>query len=107
MINRDKRHATLATFAIVISSAVVASLTSNLGQVNVISGASQVFVFVALSPGLVGLFLMKDRGVAWKMCMVLLICIGFVVSCAGIFFTDNFVQELQAKCMWTVLRAVN
>ena len=39
------RLATVATFAIVICSGVVASFTSNLGQVNVISGASQVFVW--------------------------------------------------------------
>lgn len=86
---------------------MAASFTSNLGQVNVLSGASQVFVFVALSPGLAGLFLLGQRGIAWKICMVLLIVIGFIVSCAGIFFTDNFVEELQAKCMWNVLRAVD
>ncbi|CAJ1339769.1 unnamed protein product [Effrenium voratum] len=94
-----------ATVGIVAGSAVVASLTSNLGQVNVISGASQVAVFVAAAPGLTGLFLLKG-GATWRACMLMMMAAGVMVSIAGVAYTDNFVGELQDTCHWATPRAV-
>lgn len=38
--------------------------------------------------------------------MVFLMVLGLLASAAGIFYTDNFVQQLQASCLWTAPRDV-
>ncbi|CAE7522897.1 AVT1J [Symbiodinium natans] len=90
-----------ATVAIVVSSGVIACVTTDLGEVNVISGACQAAVFVALAPALVGICLLEKSSNLWRFSMMTLICVGFTVCIAGLVFTDNYVDEMEASCLWT------
>eukprot|EP00933_Yihiella_yeosuensis_P072876 TRINITY_DN81421_c0_g1_i1.p1 TRINITY_DN81421_c0_g1~~TRINITY_DN81421_c0_g1_i1.p1 ORF type:complete len:448 (+),score=72.80 TRINITY_DN81421_c0_g1_i1:125-1468(+) len=89
-----------ATFLIVAFSAVGATYTHDLGQVNVISGAAQVAWLVALAPGLVGMYLIGESGLSWRASMALLMIVGVIVSILGLTFRDNYIDEIEASCLW-------
>ena len=79
---------------------------SDLGTMSVICGSLSVGGFVALAPGLVGLFLSHPPGVrvgpCWRIAMIALICGGLALSALGFFFPDNYVSELArpGACWW-------
>lgn len=97
------RVTTAATVAIVFLSSVGAAFASHLGVLNTINGALQVGGFIALVPGITGLFLLGESCSSrwWSLGMAALIAGGLVLSLLGFFYTSNAVNELSASCFWT------
>jgi amino acid permease len=89
-----------ATLFIVAASAAAALYVTDLGFVNVINGALSCGAFVAVSPSLVGLYLLGDRSAAWNAMMYLLVIVGAVFSVLGLIMTDNYSAALHNACMW-------
>jgi len=90
----------LATLLVVACSALAAHGTRDLGRVNILNGALQVAGLVGLAPGLAGLRLLGRRGLAWRAAMLALMALGLLMSALGLAFTDNYVAEVQAACVW-------
>lgn len=88
----------IATAAIVAGAMICGFFVRDLGYVNVVNGAACVGGFVALGPGLVGLYLLDRNGFGWRTSMVALIILGLVMSFAGLMYTDNYAGELLAHC---------
>lgn len=97
------RPSRLATVLVVLGSALAALKTKDLGEVNVLSGAVQVAAMVAIAPGLTGLFLLGWVSVFWRAAMALLIACGLSASVLGLTFTDNYVGQLQERCLWALM----
>ena len=95
---------------IVASVMTCTFFVSDLGLMNVIAGTVSVGGFVALAPGLVGLWLSHPPGarvgMCWRAGMHTLIWGGLVLSILGIFFRTNFVGGLAQAggCWWAVSR---
>ena len=93
---------------IVVSVMVATFFVSDLSKTSVISGTVAVGGFVALAPGLVGLWLSSrpgsHMGLCWRASMHALIWGGFAVSILGIFYRTNYAHELAeaGACWWSV-----
>lgn len=83
----------IAILFIVAAAMVVAFFVDNLGVMNVVNGSLSVGGFVALSPGLVGLYLVDKNRVS----MFILIVIGCIISVVGVFLPENYVETLQCS----------
>ncbi|CAE8628958.1 unnamed protein product, partial [Polarella glacialis] len=106
-LERLRRHqAEIAILFIISCSAVGATFTTDLGKVNLISGASQVAGLVSIGPGLTGLYLVGKEGKLWRASMYLLIAFGLAASGLGLTYTDNYAQELEANCLVTFAAAM-
>jgi len=83
-----------------------AFVVTDLGLMTVLGGTLSVGGFVALAPGLVGLWLSHKPGVragfCWRVAMHTLIWGGLALSVAGVFLRDNSAAELGTRCWWTV-----
>lgn len=91
----------IVSVAIVVASAAGAAYFTNLGALNAMNGALQVFCFIGLAPGLAGLYLLGPKGVTWHATMYVLIVLSTIVTVIGCVYTDNAVGELQAACSWS------
>jgi len=90
-----------AAVVIVGSVMVCAFFVHDLGLMSVIGGTVSVGGFVALSPGLVGLYLSDHKhGLCWRVAMHILIWGGLALSVLGIFYSQNYADELGEKCAW-------
>merc|ERR1719198_2799024 len=85
---------------IVLISFVGALLITKLGFINVVDGSMCVGIFIALCPGLIGLFLIDRNTFVWKSAMWALLTIGAIVCIAGLILTDNYKQDLAKACIW-------
>jgi amino acid permease len=90
---------------VIVSVSCLASLwLSDLGLVNVIAGASQLFYFVGLAPAFVGIYLVSDDGGFkdsswWRFGMGLLVTVTTAGSVLCFMFgTNNFTDELMETC---------
>ena len=95
----------IATVAIIVSAMFTSYFVTSLGLMNVISGTLSVSGFVGLAPGLVGLYLTDRRLRArqsWRCGMYFLIVASLGLSVLGIFYTDNYDDELHARCLWMI-----
>ena len=100
---RSKLAVTAAACGIAGSVMLCAFFVSDLGLMSVMGGALSVGGFVALAPGLVGLWLSDHRrGVCWRVAMHMLIWGGLALSVLGIFSRDNYADELKEACWWKV-----
>ncbi|CAE8610696.1 unnamed protein product [Polarella glacialis] len=86
---RQKQVVASVTAGFVLASVLMALTVDQLGIVNVIDGALCLFVFVALAPGLVGLFLLDRSSTAWRASMATLITLGTILAFLGFIFLDN------------------
>jgi len=87
---------------VVVTVTGAAYFISDLGLLNVVNGAMSLGVFVALVPGLVGVFLIGTvpSVVLWRTAMAALVIAGIVFSILGLIYTNNYVQSLHAACRW-------
>jgi vesicular inhibitory amino acid transporter len=90
----------LSTVAIVAFSGVSASFAGRLGTIQALNGALQVSAFVAVAPGLTGLFLLGRRGPFWQGLMFGLMALGFVATALGVVYTSNDVDSVAEHCLW-------
>ena len=103
----------VATSLIVASVMLCTFFVADLGLMSVLAGAVSVAGFVALAPGLVGLWLSHRPGarlgLCWRAAMHALIWGGLALAIAGLFFRDNFVGELTGggACWWRLPRETN
>ncbi|CAK0898825.1 unnamed protein product [Prorocentrum cordatum] len=89
-----------STVIIVALSAVCASFAGRLGTVQALNGALQVSAFIAVAPGLTGLFLLGRRGPLWRGTMLGLVVLGAVASALGLVYTSNDVDSVAERCVW-------
>jgi len=72
----------------------------DISSINVYSGALVTIAFVALVPGVVGLFLLDRSSRRWRASMYTLLIGGITAGTLGMWFTDNYSQELADHCAW-------
>jgi len=90
----------LATVATVTFVLLAALRFEDISSINVYSGAICSIVFVAIVPGVVGLFLLESRSRRWRAIMFALMVAGILAGSFGMVFTGNYRQELDAHCTW-------
>jgi len=90
----------LSTVAIVAFSAFSASFAGRLGTVQALNGALQVSAFVAVAPGLTGLFLLGRSSPFWQGLMFGLMALGIVATALGVVYTSNDVDSVAEHCLW-------
>jgi hypothetical protein len=101
---KDSPQLALATLFIVGGSCLASLWLSDLGLVNVVAGASQLFFFIGAVPALAGVFLMTDDGglkdaLWWRCAMGFLVVFtsGGTVLCF-MYGESNFTEELMSSC---------
>ncbi len=89
---------TLVNVFILVSVALSAFLTSDLGVLNVINGCLSTFCFLGVFPGLIGFCLLEYAGKY----MLGLALWGLVMMVLGLQYTDNYVGLLTDEhgCWW-------
>lgn len=88
-----------ATLCIVAASAAAALYVTDLGFVNVVNGALSCGVFVAMTPSLVGLYLLGERSAVWNATMYALVIVGTTFAVLGLLLKDNYAGALHNACM--------
>jgi len=94
------RPSTLATWVIVLASALGAMRSTSLGAVNVVAGALSIIGTVAVAPGLVGIYLVGWKGRLWWWSMVVLIGLGSVATVLELMMTRRHVSQVERTCLW-------
>lgn len=97
-----KNAAAAATCGITTAVALTACFVSDLGFLNVVNGAMSLGVFVALAPGLVGLYLLGplSQQCPWRSAMYALVVCGFAFAALGLRFTSNYADTLHTSCLY-------
>lgn len=85
--------ASVAKGVIVVAAMLAAFFFDSLGFVNIVNGAMQAGIFVALVPSAIGLLLL-DGGVFKKAALVVLLVGGLIVAGSGFVFSHNYVEDL-------------
>lgn len=79
----------IATVATVALSMLGALCFQSVGFINVVDGAICAMIFVALCPGVVGLFLLGRRSLRWRIAVSTYIVVGVAAGVLGLVFTDS------------------
>jgi amino acid permease len=92
----------VATVFISLSVLCGALIFTELGFINNFVGAVQCAIFVGIAPGYAGIYLLgeKSRHRKWRVLMVLLMIVCSLLGMLGVVFTDNYVKDLDAHCIW-------
>jgi len=84
---------------IIVGGVSVASLwLHSLGPLNALNGAIQVFGYIGLIPGAIGLYLLPGIGRVQRVALMLLVVFALVTTILGFVYVDNHVAELAAAC---------
>lgn len=89
----------------ILTGAVVVLVTSaslwvpSLSFVNTINGAACAFGYTGLIPAFVGLYLLGEVPFRMKVAFYALLVGTSLFAVLGLFFTDNFVDDLQRHCL--------
>uniref|UniRef100_A0A7S1AVE2 Amino acid transporter transmembrane domain-containing protein n=1 Tax=Noctiluca scintillans TaxID=2966 RepID=A0A7S1AVE2_NOCSC len=96
--------ANIARVVTAAGSGLFALYFHDLGRINVVNGAISCWVFVAVIPCVVGLYLLgsKSESPGWRGGMYLLAALGTTASIMGLIVTDNHAIDNWMSCMWYV-----
>jgi len=89
-----------AAALVVCLSAVGGAFAGELGTLQVVNGAMQVSAFIAVAPGLAGLFLLGLSGLRWQVTMYALVVLGLGASFLGFVYDTNEPEVLTRHCVW-------
>lgn len=99
----DIRPRDLAALFWTVTLMIPAIFTTDLGFMNVLSGALSVFAFIGVFPSLAGLYLVdKNSDFFWRASMWALMAFAAIMSSLGFIYTTNNVEVTDAFCLWKV-----
>lgn len=86
-----------------VSLMIPAIFWTDLGFMNVLTGAMSVFGFIGVFPCLAGLYLVdRNNNFFWRASMWALMAFAAIMSGLGLVYTSNNVEVTDAFCIWKV-----